>query len=72
MVQDDGNKSKNRLSLSRPAFSQDDLKSVFSLPVTKSRDRLYKGGVRDLDFFPPVLAGHPEDVVYLKITKHTA
>ena len=31
-----------------------------------------KGGVRDPYLFPPVLAGHPKDVVYLKITKHTA
>ena len=30
------------------------------------------GGVRDPYFFLPVLAGHPEDVVYLKITKCTA
>ena len=68
---DDEIKRKNRLSPSKLVLSQDDLRGI-CLPVTRSRDRLYKGGVRDPYLFSLVLAGHPEDVVYLKITKYTA
>ena len=60
--QDGGNESNNRSSLSRPALSKDarTISSVSSLPVTRSRERLYMGGVQDPVLPPPGIGGSLE------------
>ena len=53
------------------ALSQDDLKCI-EFASDKVKRVTIQRWVRDPFFVSPVLAGHPEDVVYLKITKYTS